>query len=170
VPRTIIYSRPVGGEQPQDEEGRIYAGTTTSSGSAEEVISTAGDGLSTRLTKYIPGETLAFVLPFCSVDGVKDGHVVGAVAVGALGQVLWLHHQGSQLATTDRPTFRFYLFALVAYAAWVLGTVPHVHEICRIDQTTAALILLAAAYLLPLIDPKTHEIFDPAPPLEYLTR
>jgi hypothetical protein len=169
LPRTIIYSRPVGGEQPRNEEGRVYAGTTSPE-DTEEVTSTAGDGLSTRLTKYIPGETLAFVLPFCSVDGVKDGHVVAAVAVGALGQVLWLHHQGSQLAPTDRPTFRFYFLALVAYAAWVLGTVPHVHELCHIDQTTAALVLLAVAYLLPLIDPKTHEIFDPTPEPNYLTR
>lgn len=163
MPRSIVYPAPA--PRPRaDERDRPYAGGTGAADAGQSTEMSPGDGFAQRLLKYIPAETLAFVVFLTAMSDLKDAHVVAVVVVGLVGQVLILRSQTAKMAAPDRPTLRFFIFAVVAYLAWVVGTSPRFAHIVHLDRTTATLIMACVAYLLPLIDPKTHEIFDPKPP------
>jgi hypothetical protein len=108
----------------------------------------------------IPGEALALIALITAGSGMGDGQVIALVTVGAVGQMLWLQQRGAQLDGPDRPTARFFVFALIAYLAWVLVTCPADRELAGVDETTAAIVMASVAYLLPLVDPIAHERLD----------
>lgn len=162
MPRVILYDRPALRDAEQRDGSPRYAGGGKGAPGAEEVR--AGDDYVQRLVKYIPAEAIGFVIFGTSFPNEKDGHVVAVVVVAAVGQLLWLFRRGQQVPQADRPTARFYVLALIAFAAWALGTSPPVSELVGLDRTTAALILCSVAYLLPWIDPQTHAWLDPKPP------
>ena len=111
-----------------------------------------------------------FVALISSMEGIADEQVIAVVVIAGIGQLLWLSHSAAKLPIADRPTVRQYSLAVVAYAAWVLGTSPEVAQILGIDRTTATIAMASVAYLLPLVDPKTHAWLDPDPEEPVLTR
>lgn len=157
--RTIVYERRIPIEVLDDSDRRAYGAFRAAAGQ-DDVAIREGDGFAERLLKYIPGEALALIALITAGSSMSDGQVIALVAVGAIGQILWLQQRGAQLDGPDRPSARFFVFALVAYLAWVLGTCPTVRELVDVDQTTAAIVMASVAYLLPLVDPIAHERLD----------
>lgn len=157
MPRTIIYDRPRSSLPPQARPtyGERVAGTE------QDGDVRPGDPYLTRLAKYIPAETLAFMVFSTSFSQETRGQTIAVVLIGAVGQLLWLYNRGQAISDPeDRPTWRYYMFSLIAYSAWIIGTCPQVSHYAGIPRTTAAIILGGVAYLLPLADPETHAWID----------
>ncbi len=167
MPRTILYARPA---QPGDHaapSGAYYA-QRAGAPAQDDLGDVPGDDFATRLAKYIPAEALALVALITSIEGITDEQMIAIVVVAAIGQLL--NQLGERLSAADRPAVRQYVFALIAYAAWVLGTTPPVSDMLGVDRTTATIVMASTAYLLPLLDPPTHKWLDPQPSAPRLRR
>lgn len=155
MPRTIAYKVPPR-TTPVDDVP-VY-GSASPRGESDELAEP--DQFQARLIKYIPGETLAFVVPVAAFANDRDGLVALVAIAGAIGQLLLLKKSGGRAQLNARPTPRFFLFALIAYIAWAFGTSAEIRNLIGMDTTTGAVIMATAAYLLPLIDPFAHAKFD----------
>lgn len=161
--RTIVYDRP---RQPDEREASVPAvyaqrGDATTS---EDEDTLRGDTYAERLLKYIPAETIAFVVFGSSFSDITDAQLVAVLIIAAVGQLGWIYREGQKLRPVDRPAPRQYVFAFIAFCAWTLGTASGVREMLGVDDTTAAIVLGGAAYLLPMVDPAAHEKWDPKAP------
>jgi hypothetical protein len=168
--RVILYERPAEVKD-QESAGDIYGEVRADWPRPEHKdVVRRGDGYLERVAKYIPAEALGFVILGTSYPGIEALELATVVAVGAVGQMLWLYRKGDGLAELDKPTPRYYVLSLIAYGAWVLGTCPSVAALVGVDGSLAAIVLTSVAYLLPWIDPKTHAWLDPPPPERPLLR
>jgi hypothetical protein len=160
MPRTIVYARPMQITDASEKGNPRYSGGGAVA-PLEDAAVTEGDDFAAKLVKYIPGEALALVALISSLAGISQIQVVSIVVVGGIGQLLWLHREGAKLLTVDRPSQRQYVFALVAYVAWVFGTSPTVCSVLGIAHTTGTITMASVAYLLPLVDDVAHARLDP---------
>ena len=160
MPRTILYSRTLPLAEAPEAINPRYSGLPIGDAS-DEMIEREGDDFAGKLVKYIPGEALALVALISSIAGITEKQILAIVAVGGVGQLLWLHRAAGDLAAADRPSWRQYIFALVAYLGWILGTTPAVCSVVGVARTTGAICMASVAYLLPLIDDAAHRRLDP---------
>ena len=77
----------------------------------DAVATRPGDDFASKLVKYIPAEALAFVALISSFSGITEAQVVTIIAVGFVGQMLWLRRQGAKLPPADHPTWRQYILS-----------------------------------------------------------
>ena len=92
----------------------------------------------------------------------SDLQLAAGVLVGARGQLLWLGLKAKdpEVDERDRPGWHFFVLAVIAYFAWVIGTCAPVAEALKIDPTTAVIVVASVAYLLPLLDPTLHRALN----------
>jgi hypothetical protein len=113
----------------------------------------SGDGLSEKLVKYVPAETLAFFVPISAgLGSSRDGVLLLVIIVAAVGTVGYLWTNGRTLAMDKRPRSHFYLLAVIAFLAWALGTNANVADLVGMDTTVAGVVLGCAIFLIPLVD------------------
>jgi hypothetical protein len=168
LPRTIIYERRIPARQQRSPGSPAY-GSATKAG-ADETKVRPGDDFATRLTKYLPAETIALVALVSSISGITRYQIWAIVLVGAIGQVLVLRQASRKLDKPDQPSWRQLVFAVVAYAGWVLGTTPAFCDSIHVDRTTGTIVMACVAYLLPLVDVEAHDLLDNKDDVEVLTR
>jgi hypothetical protein len=151
--RTVVYrSRAAAPSEVVVEESPVYgAGRARTTKPPEPVVP---DNVLARIIKYIPGETLSIILPATLIGGLSKPWVTAIALVGAAGTPLWLWHRARREVsrTGQLPPPRFYVVAVLAYAAWILASSSPVRTVVGMRQTTAAAVVFLAAYLLPLID------------------
>jgi hypothetical protein len=113
----------------------------------------SGDGLPEKLIKYVPAETLAFFVPVAAAIGTgKEGALIAAIIVAAVGSPLYLWVAGSKAAVAERPKLHFYILAEIALACWVLGTSGSVQSLVGVGETLGGVVLAGAAFLIPVTD------------------
>lgn len=124
-------------------------------GTSQKEASTTedGDGLSEKLVKYVPAETLAFFIPAAAaIDAARPGLLIAALIISALGTVGYLWLSSRSLPKNKQPLLHFYFLAIVAFACWALATGPNVAALVNVDDVVGGLILGAAVFLIPLAD------------------
>jgi hypothetical protein len=117
------------------------------------VITAKGDSFPEKLVKYVPAETLAFFVPAAAAVGPsRTVLLVVTLVVAATGTVGYLWSSARSLPPAEKPLPHFYILAVVAFLCWALATTPNVAALARADQTTAAIVISAAVFLIPLCD------------------
>ena len=148
----LARSRQSSRGQSEDEEVVFGRGPEEASIPPTE-RSDQGDDYFARLVKYIPGEALAFFLPFSASEDISDGWLIGVTAVGLTGACLWASNRNALLEPALRqPTGRVLAVTAVAFAAWALGTSANLQDLVGIGQQYAAIVTGAVALLLPAVD------------------
>jgi hypothetical protein len=121
-----------------------------------------GDQLPEKLVKYIPGETLAFFVPVAAALGSdRKGWLVAVTIVAAIGTVAYLWNSASSTPATERPLPHFYVLAVIAFAAWAIGTSPNIADLISVDDVVAGVILALAVFLVPLADGILNRVLGP---------
>jgi hypothetical protein len=111
------------------------------------------DGYAERLIKYIPGETIAFFLPFASITGISDGQLIAALAVAEILTLYWALDRNAKLrGDLRRPKVLVALWSLIAFPAWALGTSATTQHLLSWPALTCTLILAGTASLIPAFD------------------
>lgn len=117
------------------------------------------DGYAERLVKYIPGETIAFFLPFASITAITDGQLIAALVLAEILTLLWTFSRNEKLPSDlRRPKFLVVLWALIAFPAWALGTSAEVQSLVDWPALTCTLILAGTAALVPLVDDRLTKL------------
>lgn len=113
-----------------------------------------GDGISEKIIKYVPAETLAFFVPATAAAGAdEEGWLIVALIAGALGNFGWLWLSAQSITEeAKRPLRHFYVLAIVAFGCWAIATSPAVAELIGVGDVAAGLILLLGVFLIPLAD------------------
>jgi hypothetical protein len=102
------------------------------------------------LTKYIPGEVIAFFLPAYSLVQ-PEGRTMQwlTLVIGMVGAVIYL------VARTDRqtpPRWYFYVLSGLAFPAWAIGTTTVGSDLWGISPGVSTYTALVTAFLVPAID------------------
>ena len=117
------------------------------------------DGYAERLVKYIPGETIAFFLPFASITAITDGQLIAALVVAEILTLLWTINRNEKLPSDmHRPKLLVILWSLIAFPAWALGTSAEVQSLLDWPALTCTLILAGTAALVPLVDDRLTKL------------
>lgn len=112
-----------------------------------------GDSFPDKLVKYVPAETLAFLVPAAAALGSeRDTFLIAVLVVAALGTFGYLWLNARMLPEEKRPLKHFYVLAEIALFCWAVATIPTVASLFRIDSVLAAVILLVAVFLIPVAD------------------
>lgn len=119
-----------------------------------------GDGLPAKIAKYVPAETLAFFIPVAAALGTtRDGILVMAILVGAIGSVGYLWLAARNLAEDEKPLVHFYVLSVLAFGCWAVGTSASVMHLIGVDEIVGGVILGFAVFLIPLADGVANEVF-----------
>jgi hypothetical protein len=129
VPRTIVYSN-IRGRQ--------------------------GDDYPTKLVKYVPAEVVSFFLVATSVFGDRQPILVATLIACLAGTPLYLYVASRHLVPLNRPPAYYYVLALIAFAAWAVGTSTAVDGLLRMDKALGQFLLLLTVFLIPGIDTLLH--------------
>lgn len=160
--RAVVY-RDRADRGPDDADESPVYGRTEPSPQVPEVAPSP-DGYLSRIIKYIPGETLALVLPASLIPGLDDWHLWLIAIAGLIGTPLWLRFTARrQLPPHQQPHLRFYAIALLAYCPWIFASSTPVRDVIGIDQELTAVLLFLAAYFLPLLDDQLDDATRPVP-------
>jgi hypothetical protein len=98
----------------------------------------------TKLVKYVPAETLAFVIPSAALVSTNAMRVA-VLAVALIGTPLYLGRRA-------RVPVYFYVLAEVSLIAWVIATTDFGTELFALSANASRLTLTAAVFLVPGID------------------
>ena len=140
MPRTIV---------PPEDRDQLRSADPGSADSRTE----PPDGLSEKLVKYVPAETLAFFVPSAALFDKQDrAKLIVTLVAGGIGTVGYLWMNARNLPARQQPFLHFYLLSVVAFLAWSLVTSPNVAALAGADSKTTSLVLLAAVFLIPLAD------------------
>lgn len=121
-----------------------------------------GDQLPEKLVKYIPGETLAFVVPIVAALGTdREGWLIAVLIIAALGTPAYLWNSARSLPANERPLTHFYVLATIAFVGWAIGTCPSVADLISVDDVIAGVILALAVFLIPLSDGILNSVLGP---------
>ena len=121
-----------------------------------------GDNYSDKLVKYVPAETLAFFVPAAAYVGQdRQALLIAVVVIAVLGTAGYLFKRSRSLPLKQRPTWIYYVLAVIAFLCWAIGTTPSVARLAGIDQVVAGLVLLGAVFLIPLADDVTSKSPEP---------
>lgn len=134
MPRTIVPPPPKRSPDETDNNGFVE------------------DDFPTKLTKYVPAETLAFLVPAAATIGSDRNLLVVALVIAAIGTSGYLWVNARSLPPDQRPLWYFYVLSEIAFACWAVATVPSVTALVRLNDVTAGVILLFAVFLIPLLD------------------
>ncbi|MBV9174838.1 MAG: hypothetical protein JOZ81_32650 [Chloroflexi bacterium] len=111
-----------------------------------------GDDYLTKVVKYVPGEVLSFFLLVRSVFGSGEPFLVITIIACLLGTPLYLFVTSLSMESRKRPYRYSYALAVVAFAAWAVGTSTEVDALLGIDKTVGQFLLFVTVFLLPGID------------------
>jgi len=136
VSRTIVYRqrRPASG---------VYAGGDPAP---------PPDDYASRLVKLVPAEVVTFFAFVAAQWGDDKGLLIAAVALGTLATPAYLWQTTLKQRHEEQPLPHFYVIATLAFLAWALNVSPRVNDLVGISQSVGAFILVAAAFVLPLVD------------------
>jgi len=119
----------------------------------KQFVSDAGDGFDEKLLKYIPAETIAFLVPAAAALGTtRSGWLIAVLGVGAVGSLGWLWYNAQSLPPEKQPRLHSYLLAFLAFCLWAVGTAPNVASLVGVDEAVASVLLGIAVFLIPLLD------------------
>jgi hypothetical protein len=109
------------------------------------------DDYEEKLVKFVPAEVLSGFLVLTTAAGDYRALIIGAFVAGLIATpaYLFLASRG-QPSQTKRP--HSYVLAIVAFAAWAIGTNADVANLFTIDQRVGYWILAATVFLIPAID------------------
>jgi hypothetical protein len=121
-----------------------------------------GDQLPEKLVKYIPAETLAFVVPVTAALGSdREGWLIAILIIAALLTPAYLWNSARSLPANERPLTHFYVLAVLAFAGWAIGTCPSVADLISVDDVIAGVILALAVFLIPISDGILSDVLKP---------
>jgi hypothetical protein len=113
----------------------------------------SSDGYAERLIKYIPGEAIAFFLPFASIEGITDGQLIAVLAVCAVIALWWaLNREGRLVEDLKRPSWLVLIWSLIAFAAWAIGTSHATQHMLGWPALTCTIILAGSSVVIPMVD------------------
>jgi hypothetical protein len=138
--RAIVYPAEMGavriGRRPRRRRGPLSRETLE----AEQ----RPDTFPTRLVKYVPAETLAFVIPATAFATSNLRRSV-VLAVALIGTPLYL-------ALAARLPLWFFILAELSLLAWVTGTTDFAVELLGIAPEVGKFVLFVAVFLIPAVD------------------
>lgn len=103
------------------------------------------DGYREKIAKYVPAETLAFVIPLATQpDNDTDRWIIVAVAI--IGTIVF------NLLRNEKTTWYFHVLALIALLCWLIGATNFGEELLGLSDFRSRLILAAAVFLIPGLD------------------
>ncbi len=112
-----------------------------------------GDGLSERLVKYVPAETLGFFVPTAAqVGAAHRALLIVIIAAAALGSVGYLWLASRRIPAETRPLVHFYVLAVIAFFCWAVGTTSNTAALVGLDSRSAAVVLAIAVFVIPVAD------------------
>ena len=136
--RTIVYSR----------KGVGSNANAAPAGGPEN----GGDNFAERLVKYVPAEVLSLFLPLVAIATGESELLWVLFGAGFLATFAYLFLSAERNQNQPKPLHHFYVLALVAFAAWALGTSADISGVVGVGPKVAALSLGLAAFLLPALD------------------
>lgn len=175
MPRTVVYDQPVVQVEMEKEldaprqarkptgppaakrraarRKATQAGTDEKAAAADSPIK---DDYASKLAKYVPGEVVAVsIAGFAAFDPTGNWVWLG-IALGIGATILYLAGTAERLPVAARPRPYFYILSGVAFVFWAMGTIPHVRAKFGLEgddnADKAAWLLLAAAFVIPLLD------------------
>ena len=135
---------------------------------------TTSDGAASKMAKYVPAEMVTIATAFFAAFDPSSRSVWGVMGVGAVLNVLYLFSVAHNDTGTDVPQKRFYWLSAAAFVLWSAATIDEVAVWAHLDkEIQRAFVLLAAAFILPLLDsfripgrgaPATSEAATGTPP------
>lgn len=94
-----------------------------------------GDTVPEKLVKYVPAETLAFLLPTASAFGAdREFALLVIFLVGLVGSIGYLYNRGQKEPEDKRPLTHFYVLAGIAYVCWALGASGSIAGVINLDD------------------------------------
>jgi hypothetical protein len=102
------------------------------------------DTFPTKLVKYVPAETLAFVIPATAFATTNLRRSV-VLVVALIGTPLYL-------ALAARLPLWFFILAELSLLAWVIGTTDFAAELLGVAPEVGKFTLLVAVFLIPAVD------------------
>jgi len=102
------------------------------------------DTFPTKLVKYVPAETLAFVIPATAFATTNVRRSV-VLVVALIGTPLYL-------ARAARLPLWFFILAELSLLAWIAGTTDFAVELLGIAPEVGKFVLFAAVFLIPIVD------------------
>lgn len=112
-----------------------------------------GDGYREKIAKYVPAETLAFVIPLATQpDNDADRKIIVAVAI--VGTIIF------NLLRNEKTTWYFHVLALIALLCWLIGATNFGVELLGLSDFRSRLILAAAVFLIPGLDAALTKFFS----------
>lgn len=103
-----------------------------------------------KLVKYVPAEVLAFYIPAWAL--VETATPLGQWLVFAISLVGTVAYLMARADRADPPRPYFYVLAALAFIAWAIGTTTSGSVLLHLPQWSAQITVLAAVFLIPLID------------------
>ncbi len=106
-----------------------------------------------RLVKYIPGETLAFFVPFAVLIGSGNPFLLWVLVVACVvGTPLYLWSNSRSLAAAKKPLPHYYVLSVVAFIVWALGVAPSFATLIGASDLGVTVTMGVTVFLLPKVD------------------
>jgi|GEM_PF-3795796 hypothetical protein len=102
------------------------------------------DDYPTKLVKYVPAETVAFVA-FASAVALSTLLSWLVVAIALVGSVLYI-------ATRGRQPWYSHFLTLLAAILWIIGTTRYGEELLGLSYASSRILLAMGVFLIPAID------------------
>ncbi len=134
MPRTIVYP-----------PRRVAGGQVAAAGET-------GDPYTEKVAKYVPAEVLGFFLPATVLANNNNILLLACFIVGLIGTPLYLFTTSSGQPDEKKPRPHFYFLALIAFAAWAVGTSGITARFFGLDTNAATFVLAVAVFLIPGLD------------------
>jgi hypothetical protein len=115
-----------------------------------------GDDYPTKLVKYVPAEVVSFFLVTTSLFSDREPILIVTLIACLAGTPLYLYLASLRVEPLNRPRLYSYVLALIAFAAWAVGTSTAVDDLFRIDKALGQFLLLLTVFLIPGIDTLLH--------------
>jgi hypothetical protein len=145
------------------EKEPVYGGRVDGTEAEPAATPEAADDASERLLKHIPARALPpFLLVMSLGELNKTWHWI-FFGVFALGAVALVWRDNLTLKPRVRPARWNYLFPLVAFVAWALGTSPAVRDLFGVSDELGTSLMVAVAFLIGIVDDLVLQFLDPQP-------
>jgi hypothetical protein len=119
-----------------------------------------GESFPEKLVKYIPGEVVAFLVPYAAFVGLERRTLlIAGLAAGAIATFIYLWASANRLPKEQRPRPYFYVLAEVAYIVWAICVPPSLVALVGFDAITAGALFLLMVFLVPALDTLFERVF-----------
>lgn len=113
---------------------------------------TEDDGPASKMAKYVPAELVTIATAYFAAFDPGRTTVWIVLLLGAVLNVLYLYSV-AQHDDRSQPRIRFYALSALAFVMWSAATIEEVATRFGLDaDDERAFVLLAAAFVLPLLD------------------